>query len=195
MMKLEKLSIIRIGLPLIRKKGDIHDDQFFRYNAVTLKAFSSTGHLLHDELDEFIANEELNESYITHEGDILVRLREPNTAVYIDKESTGLLVPALMAIIKPKKDIDGRYLTHYINSNEAQKRLHKELQGTTIQMLKASELADLEVTLPSLQTQEKIVSILNLANQEIELLEELRTLKTQFKNELLDTILNKEINK
>lgn len=194
-MKLEKLSIIRIGLPLARKKGDIHDDHYFRYKTVTLKAFSSTGQLLHDELDEFIANEELNDSYITQEGDILVRLREPNTAVYIDERSVGLLIPALMAIIKPKKEVNSSYLTHYINSNEAQKRLHKELQGTTIQMLKASELADLEVSLPSLHTQEKIVSILNLANQEIELLDELKTLKTQFRNEILDTILKKENNK
>ncbi len=194
-MKVGKISDIRIGLPLARKKGDIHDDQFFKYKAVTLKAFSSTGYLLHDELDEFIASEELSESYITQEDDILVRLREPNTAIYIDKASTGLLVPALMAIIKPKKEVNSRYLTHYINSNEAQKRLHKELQGTTIQMLKASELADLHVTLPSIETQEKIVAVLNLANREIELLDTLKTLKTQFKNELLDTILNKEINK
>ncbi|MEW5831684.1 MAG: restriction endonuclease subunit S [Campylobacterota bacterium] len=193
-MKVGKISDIRIGLPLARKKGDIHDDQFFRYKAVTLKAFSSTGQLLHDELDEFIASEELSESYITQEGDILVRLREPNTAVYIDKESSGLLVPALMAIIKPKKEINSRYLTHYINSNEAQKRLHKELQGTTIQMLKASELADLDVTLPPEETQEEIVAMLNLANREIELLDTLKSLKTQFKNELLDTILKKEIN-
>lgn len=194
-MKVGKISDIRIGLPLARKKGDIHDNQFFIYKAVTLKAFSSTGQLNHDELDEFIANEELSESYITQEGDILVRLREPNTAVYIDKESTGLLVPALMAIIKPKSEINSRYLTHYINSNEAQKRLHKELQGTTIQMLKASELADLDVTLPPVETQEKIVTVLNLANREIELLDTLKTLKNQFKNELLDTILKKEINK
>lgn len=195
MMKLQNLANIRIGLPLARKKGDIHDDYYFRYKTVTLKAFSSNGVLLHDELDDFIANEELNESYITQVGDVLVRLREPNIAVHIDEQSSGLLVPALMAIIKPQQKINGNYLTHYINSNEAQKRLHKELQGTTIQMLKASELADLEVTLPSLHTQEKIVSILNLANQEIESLEKLRTLKTQFKNELLDTIINKEINK
>lgn len=195
MMKLQNLANIRIGLPLARKKGDTHDDTFFKYKVVSLKAFSSNGVLLQDRLDEFIASEEINENYITQVGDVLVRLREPNIAVYIDENSSGLIVPAFMAIIKPKKEVNSSYLTHYINSNEAQKRLHKELQGTTIQMLKASELADLEVTLPSLHTQEKIVSILNLANQEIELLEELRTLKTQFKNELLDTIINKEINK
>lgn len=194
-MKLKKLSYIRIGLPLTRKKGGVHYDKFFRYKTVTLKAFSSTGRLLQNELDEFIANEELNENYITQKGDILVRLREPNIAVYVDEESSGLLVPALMAIIKPQQKINGNYLTHYINSNEVQKRLHKELQGTTIQMLKASELADLEIILPSLHTQEKIVSILNLANQEIELIEELKLLKTQFKNEIFDTILKKEINK
>lgn len=193
-MKLEKLANIRIGLPLARKKGDIHDDVYFRYQAVTLKSFSETGSLILDELDEFISKEELNQNYITEKGDILVRLREPNIAVYIDDNSSGLIVPALMAIIKPKQRINSDYLAHYINSKKAQKQLKKELQGTTISMLKASELAELEVTILPNETQEKIVSMLNLANREIELLEELSKLKTQFKNELLDTILKKEKN-
>lgn len=194
-MKLEKLANIRVGLPLARKKGGIHDDIFFRYKAITLKSFSPTGSLLLNELDEFIAKEELSSNYITEKGDILVRLREPNIAVYIDENSVGLIVPALMAIIKPKSDINSIYLTHFINSNTTQVKLRKEVKGTTIPMIKAKDLNDLEVILPPQKTQEKIVSMLNLANREIELLEELSKLKTQFKNELLDTILKKEVNK
>lgn len=194
-MKLEKLASIRIGLPLARKKGNIHDDTFFKYKAITLKSFSSNGVLLHGELDEFIATEELNENFMTQEGDVLVRLREPNIAVCIDKKSAGLIVPALMAIIKPKEKINSLYLTYYINSNKAQKQLKKELQGTTIPMLKASELADLEVILPPKETQEKIIAMLDLANKEIRLLDSLSKLKIQFKNELLDTILTKEANR
>lgn len=194
-MKLEKLASIRIGLPLSRKKGNIHDDIFFKYKAITLKSFSSSGVLLHGELDEFIATEALNENFMTQEGDVLVRLREPNIAVYIDEKSSGLIVPALMAIIKPKKDINSIYLTHFINSNSTQVKLRKKVKGTTIPMIKAKDLDDLEVTLPSHETQEKIVSMINLANREIELLGELSQLKTQFKNELLDTILKKEENR
>ncbi|KFL34528.1 hypothetical protein JU57_04250, partial [Sulfurospirillum sp. SCADC] len=63
-MKLENLAYIRIGLPLARKKGDIHDNLYFTYKTVTLKSFSSTGVLIHSELDEFIANEELHKNYI-----------------------------------------------------------------------------------------------------------------------------------
>ncbi|MEA2028242.1 MAG: restriction endonuclease subunit S [Campylobacterota bacterium] len=191
-MKLEELANIRIGLPLARKKGDIHDDSFFRYQAVTLKAFSSTGRLLLDQLDEFIAKEEISSHFITSQGDILVRLREPNIAVHIDEKSSGVIVPALMAIIKPNQNINSIYLTHFINSHEVQKRLRREIKGTTIPMIKAQDLSKLEVTLPTMQTQEKIVSILNLANREIELLGQLQNLKTQLKNELLDSLLKKE---
>lgn len=194
-MKLSEISTIKVGLPLSRKKGDIHDDIFFKYKAVTLKAFSSTGSLILNELDEFIAKEELGLNYITEKGDILVRLREPNIAVYIDENSSGLIVPALMSIIKPEREINSIYLTHFINSNNTQSKLRKEVKGTTIPMIKAKDLNDLEVAIPSQEIQEKIVSMLNLANREIDLLEELSQLKTQFKNELLDTILKKEINK
>jgi restriction endonuclease S subunit len=195
-MKLKQLATVRVGLGLIRKRGDIHDNTFFRYKAVTLKAFSTTGVLLHNELDEFIANEKLNDNYITQEGNILVRLREPNIAVHIDKDSIGLIVPALMAIIQPRKDINSIYLTHFINSNIAQKQFQNgAIQGTTIPMIKTADLGDLEVNLPPIETQKKIVAILDLANKEIKLLAELSKLKTQFKNELLDTILKKEKNK
>lgn len=194
-MKLEKLATIRIGLPLSRKKGDIHDDSFFSYKVVTLKSFSSTGLLNINELDEFIAKEELSQNYITEQGDILVRLREPNIAVHIDENSSGLIVPSLMAIIKPKPDIDGLYLTHFINANITQTKLKKELKGTTIPMIKAQDLGELEVTLPSKATQTKIVSMLTLANREVALLERLAQLKNQFKNELLDTLLQKEANR
>lgn len=193
-MILKDLANIRVGLPLNRKKGDIHNDEFYRYKTVTLKAFSSTGSLLQENLDEFIANEELNTNYITEEGDILVRLREPNLAVHIDQNSTGLIVPALMAIVKPGSNINSKYLTYFINSNVAQRQLKKELQGTTIPMLKISELSDLKITIPSAETQNKLVSLLGLANQEIELLEKLKNLKNQYKNELIDTILQKEVN-
>ncbi|MDY0402425.1 restriction endonuclease subunit S [Sulfurovum sp.] len=193
-MKLNELANIRVGLPLIRKKGDIHDDVFYRYQVITLKAFSSSGFLLLNELDEFIASEELSANYIAEEGDVLVRLREPNLAVYIDQYSAGLIVPALMAIVKPKKDMNSKYLTYFINSNSAQRQLKKELQGTTIPMLKTSELADLKVTIPSIETQDKIVSVLDLVNKELELLEELKNMKTQFKNEILDTILQRGVN-
>ncbi len=193
-MKLGKLSTIRIGLPLTRKKGNIHDNLYFTYKTVTLKSFSSTGALLHSELDEFIANEELHKNYISQEGDILVRLREPNIAVYIDKNSSGLVVPALMAIIKPKKEINSIYLTHFINSTIAQRRLQKEVKGTTIAMIKAQDLSDLEVIVPPKQTQDKIVAMLDLANQEIDLLNQLTQLKMQLKDELFSTIITKEQN-
>jgi len=193
-MKLGAIANIRIGLPLARKKGDIHDDSYFRYKVVTLKSISQNGVLLHNELDEFIATEELSDNYITQEGDILVRLRAPNFSVYIDSKSSGLIVPALMAIVKPNNTINNQYLAHFINSNIAQRKLEKELQGTTVSMLKARELSELEITIPSLKTQEKIVAMLNLANEEIRLLEKLKIIKNQFKNELLDTILKKEIN-
>lgn len=193
-MKLENIAKIRTGLALNRKRGDIHDDIYYKYRVITLKSFSFTGKLLENELDEFVANEELNPNYMTSDGDILVRLREPNIAVHIDKSKAGLTVPSLIAIIKADESVNTEYLTHFINSNLAQKRLQKEVKGTTIPMIKAKDLSELEVILPPLEIQNKIVAMLELANNEIALLEELKTLKLKFKNELLDIIIQKEIN-
>ena len=61
-------------------------------------------------------------------------------------------------------------------------------------MIKAQDLSDLEVVVPPKQTQEKIVKMLDLANQEIDLLNQLAQLKMQFKDELFSTIITKELN-
>ena len=189
-MKLKLIANIRTGLVLSRKKGDIHDDEYYDYNVVTLKAFNENGKLANESLDTFVANEKLSDTYLTKRGDILIRLREPNHAVFIDDKSEGLVVPSLVAHVKAKETINSEFLTYYLNSNTIQKKLQKEAKGTTISMIKTKDLADLEINLPSHEKQEQVVSLLQLANKEIALLETLKMQKINYKNEILDMIIN-----
>jgi restriction endonuclease S subunit len=122
-----------------------------------------------------------------------VRLREPNWAIYIEKEEANLVVPSLMAIVRPNNNINNHYLAHYINSKLAQKKLKKSVKGTTIPMLQSRDLANLEVILPPTHKQAQIVKLISLADEEIQLLETLKTRKHQLKNELLDHFLKQEI--
>ena len=189
-MRLKQFAEIRTGLVLSRKKGDVHDDEYYKYSVVTLKAFHQYGKLISENLDTYIAHEKLSDRYLTKKGDILIRLREPNHAVVITQNDTGLVVPSLVAHLKVDESADCEFLTYYLNSKAIQKKLQKEAKGTRISMIKTKDLAELELILPPLEKQKKIVTLLQLANQEIDLLETLKTEKTNYKNEILDMIIN-----
>lgn len=187
--KLKELARIKVGLHLLRKKAKTYDENKFEYDIITLKDFSSKGFLKKCEMNKYISIEKLSQNYLTKEGDVLIRLREPSFAVYINKDNSGLLFSSLMAVIKPSKDIDGKYLTSIINSNLIQKRLQKKSKGTTISMITVKDLLELEILVLPLKKQVELISAVELSNKEIELLESLIKLKKELKEGLLNNIL------
>jgi len=192
-MRLKQLVEIRTGLSLERKRGATYDDFYKKYQAITLKSFGDDIYLTSDYLDEFIATEELNPQYLTSVGDIIVRLRSPNKAVFITDGYQGLIFPAFMSIIRilDKSKVDGEFLAYYLNSNLAHSKLANKANGTAIPMIKNSDLADLEIELPSIDRQKNIVRYMKLANQEINILNELISEKTQLKNKMFETAITK----
>ena len=105
-----------------------------------------------------------------------------------------MLASPLFAITKPNIIIDPKFLACFINSSLAQKQFKKEANMTNIPMMTLQDLAELNVVLPSLEKQAKIVALLELAEQEITLLNGLKSLKTIYKDELFSTIITKELN-
>lgn len=190
-MRLGDISKIRTGLALARKKASTQNSDY-TYLSLTLKAILDTGKIDTDALDDFNASEVLNEEYLTKKGDVIIRLREPYLAASIDESNEGLLASSLFAIIKPNNIIDSKFLACYINSSLAQKQFKKEANMTNIPMMTLQDLAELNVVLPSLEKQAKIVALLELAEQEITLLDELKALKNIYKNELFSTIITKD---
>ena len=127
-------------------------------------------------------------------GDIIVRLREPNTAVYIDEESAGLVVPSLFAIVRVNEStVNNTFLAYYLNSMEVKKVLERELKGTTIPMIKTKDLGELTLHLPPLNVQQNIVHFMKLSEEEIILLEKLKEEKTHYTQAVLNTIIQQGV--
>lgn len=191
-LNLKDVASIRTGLVLSRKKSPLSDEHSIAYKQITLKSFSDSTKLRLDDIDDFHAVEEINDSYICSEGDVLVRLREPITAVYIDKESEGMVVPSFVSSIKVNNDLlDKQFLAYYINSNLAQKILERMMRQASIFALKTKDLEDLELTLPPLEEQLKLVKFMKTSQTEVSLLEELKKQKKQFGQAVLDTIITR----
>lgn len=190
-MKLKDISNLRTGIVTSRKKASLSDKEIFTYKTVTLKSFNQNSCLNINDSDSFESKEKIDSIYLTQTDDILVRLREPVTAIYIDEECQNLLIPSLVSIIRVTKDenINSKFLAYYLNSNVVKRALESSLKGTTISMIKTKDLEDLNIKLPSLKEQNKIVEFLDLSKEELTLLENLKTEKEKYYSTVFEKLL------
>jgi len=194
-VKLGDIATVRTGLVMARKKAKLDSEKEVRYYQVSLRCFGSSIQLDHDYKDKFISSEELEDKYFTHKGDILVRLRYPSLAIYIDKEDEGLLINSLLSIIRIDDNrVNAKYVAYYLNSKATERQLRQDVQSTAIPMIKRRDLENLEIILPPLAEQKRLVSLLDLAQKEKELLQKLIDEKEQLSQIILNTIIeqNKE---
>jgi restriction endonuclease S subunit len=191
-LRLKDISTIRTGLVTARKKATVVDSEIISYRAVTLKSFKTNGSLIVDNLDTFVSKEKIKETYLTQSNDVLIRLREPNIAVNVDENNSGLVIPSFVASLRvDETKVNSRFLTYYLNSTTVKRALNSSITGTAINMIKTKELEDLEIKLPPLQEQKKIVEFLDLGVKEINLLEELKNQKEKYYQEVFNNILKK----
>jgi restriction endonuclease S subunit len=188
-IKLNEIAEIKTGLVLNRKKADMSKDQKLYYSVVSLKSFNEDAVYDNTFADEFISNEQIKEDYLVKQGDILLRLREPNFAVYIDKEYENLIYPSLMVRVKIQDTrLDPHFIAHYLNSTIVRRALSTELSGTTIPMIKVADVNEIKIPLINLDKQKKIVEYLKLAHQENELLQNLIDQKQKYSKEIFETL-------
>lgn len=189
-MKLNEVAATKSGLVLNRKKASLQSNIKRKYSVVSLKSFNSNGIYDYNESEIFIAEEELKEDYIARKGDVLVRLREPINAIYIDKNYEDLIISSLMAVIRVDENkISPQYLTHYINSDVAQKQFLQDVTQTAVKMVKISDIQNLDINVPTIEKQKLIVETMNTFNKEEVLLNKLIAEKQNLKKLIFNTTI------
>jgi len=88
-MKLINMSKAQTGLVLVRKRADAKDKGAHKYRMLTLKSFDPKGWLNEDKLDVFFSKEKLENKYLTNNGDAIIRLTIPYTAICINESQEG----------------------------------------------------------------------------------------------------------
>jgi len=134
------------------------------------------------------------EKYLVGAGDVVFRSRsESMSAAVID---APLPLPALavlpLMILRPDPQVlSGAYLAWVINQEPAQRHFEESAQGTSLRMVSRSSLENLEIAVPSLETQQKILQIDALARRERELAQQL----THARHELIRRLLVEQAGK
>jgi len=190
LVKLGNIATVRTGLVVARKKSQLDSVNRIEYKQISLRYFDTGVKLNKSDPDVFESTEEIGTKYLAQEGDVVVRLRAPSSAVYIEKEDEGLLIHSLLAVIRVESNVlDAKYLAYYINAHSTQRILKKDVKGTAIPMLKTKDLEQLEVILPTIKKQNDLVRFLELADKERDLLMNLAEEKQQLSQTILDTII------
>lgn len=114
----------------------------------------------------------LADRYFVRAGDVVFRSRgERNTASALDErlQEPALAVLPLM-VLRPKRDVvTPEYLAWAINQPPAKRHFDSAARGTNIRMIPRSSLDDLELDVPDIELQKKIVVLDALAEREREL--------------------------
>ena len=189
-MKLEDIANVKMGLVLSRKKAEMEDEAKVAYKLLTLKNITEDGVIQDVSFDQFASNDILDNHYFTEKGDVLMRLSHPNTAVYIDEEQSGLLIPSYFAVIKiNQNDFLPEYLAWYLNSEEVKNELERSHAGSRIPSTNQNVLRNLPIARIPLSKQQILIEIWKLHLQEKNLFKQLLKEKEKWFKGVSDHIL------
>lgn len=167
-IKLKDISVIRSGLVLSRK--DAKKPTEYAYDLVALKSISDEEWIIKNQLDRFFATERLSLEYLTHKGDILIRMSKPYTAVLIDENTENLLFSSNFTIIRCNTDkIVPEYLCWLLNSKGIMEDIQKNNAGNMLGAIRSQFYADLTIEPVPIEKQKAIGALYILGRKEYEL--------------------------
>lgn len=176
-MKLGEIAEIKTGLVLARKRPK--HDNVASYNVITVKSITDSGEIDSSELDYFISGEKIDPEYLTKEGDIVMRLSEPNSAAYINAGNEKLLVTSYCCFVRVKNGpLLPEFIVWYLNSDFCKKQTRKFSTGSSLSFMTTSLLKSIDVPEITQDRQKKIIEIHILGIKERKLHEELTALRS-----------------
>lgn len=125
----------------------------------------------------------VKDHHLAKKGDLVFRSRgQITTAAVLNKDPGKAVVAApLLRIRITKTDkVLPDYLNWYISQRDAQIFLTSRAKGTVQKMISKQTIEDLEIALPSLEKQKKIVELNTLSEREQTLLQTLANKREQY---------------
>lgn len=171
-MRLAELCDIHSGYTA---RGRLEPLQAGGVPALQLRDVGTNGEAPGPDFQRYDLNK-LSDRYFVRGGEVVFRSRgEPNAAAAIrDPLPEPVVVIVPLVIVRPDKDrVLPEYLAWAINQPDAQRRIGAEAQGTSLRMIPMAVLENLEIAVPDLLTQKRIVELNALARQEGQLLRQL----------------------
>lgn len=172
-MNLGELAEVQMGYPFrSRLEHDPHGDV-----AVIQMKDIDDANLLHAQEAVRVALPKGKTHHLLRAGDLLFRSRgRSNGAAQVLEGIGPAVLSAPMLLIRPRGVLPA-YLCWYINTPATQEQLAALAAGTSVRMISVEALKALDLPLPPLRAQQRIVQAAALAEQEQTLLARIATLR------------------
>lgn len=162
--KLYEIANIQSGLVVNRKEAKSEDAIAHIYKRLNLRSINDFGAIDVEQLDDFNSIEQFEQHTLTHKDDIIIRMFAPICPALITEETEGLVVPSQLAIVrlKNKKKVLPNYLRYFLSQERITNKILLEEGWQTQRNIKISSISNLDIPLPSIEYQNKIVEITKL---------------------------------
>ena len=161
-MHISNIADIMTGYPF-RKR--IENDPNGRFAVIQMRDVENYTHLMTENLARVSAIDP-KERHFIRQNDLLFSAKGANNfAVQVEQLPVDTVAAANFLVIRVRSDkVLPAYLAWYINQSPAQLFLQARSRGSYIPAISKMALSDLDIPLPSLALQRKIVSIQSLAS-------------------------------
>ena len=188
-MKLGNIAQVRSGLVLARKQA--RERTAYRYPLLNLKCIHPNGYIDTALCEMFDSVEYLNPEYLTHNGDVVIRLTVPYTAVLITDELEGYVIPSSFVVVRTDRSIVlPEYLLWLLNSQQVKQRIYESAVSNMLGAVKPRYFAEYELEELPITRQRMIAELNRLAKQEVQLLEKLAAEKAKYYNNVIAHVHN-----
>lgn len=161
-MKLGDIADVRMGYPF---RSRLEHDPAGDVAVIQMKDIDDAN-LLHTEDATKVSLPEGKGHHLIHEGDLVFRSRGRSNSVALIAADIGeAVLAAPMLLIRPRAVLPA-YLHWFINLQTTQANLAALAEGTSVRMISKDALLDLDVPVPSMSRQRRIVDIAALAQRE-----------------------------
>lgn len=180
-MILRKLADVQMGYPF---RSRLEHDPRGDVAVIQMKDIDDANRLHADEAIR-VALPKGKARHLLRTGDLVFRSRgRSNGAAQVLDGIGSAVLAAPMLLIRPHRVLP-EYLCWYINAPATQAQLAALAEGTSVRMISAEALKALDIPLPSLAAQQRIVQAAALAEQEQTLLAQIATLRQSLTTHIL----------
>ena len=186
-MMLGNVAQVRSGLVLARKQA--RERTAYRYPLLNLKCIHPSGYIDTDLCEMFDSVECLNPEYLTHKGDVVVRLTIPYTAVLITDDLEGYVIPSSFVVIRSDRSVMlPEYLIWLLNSQKVKKQMYEGAVSNMLGAVKPRYFAEYEIDEIPIPRQRILADLNQLAKREAQLLAKLAADKERYYDHILNQV-------
>lgn len=174
-MKLDEMVNVFSGqiISRVEAKEDVGDTVIEERQVLIPKAIYS-GRVTHADLGSVKLKKAVDAERITKKNDVVLKLSTPYDAAYITEDDEGLVVPSFCCVLRTTKaGIDPEFLAAFLNAEYSREKLKAKVAGSTMPMIKISDVKDFDIPDVSLRIQKNLGEAYSLSCQKQDVLREL----------------------